>query len=242
MTKSIGADAAAMPDSEPPAAPQPPDPPLVVHVVDDDAAVRGSLALLLDQFGLATATYSSAEALLAASSTLAPGCLIVDVRMPGMDGVALQAELAARGVPHPVIVVTAYADVALAVRVMKMGAVDLIEKPYAGEAIVAAVRAALGRMEDTRQQQIAAAAATARIATLTPREHEVLAQLLEGRPNKAIAHALGISPRTVEIHRANLMDKLDCGSLAEVIRLALAAGLVGSAPISHVETQRIEIS
>jgi two-component system response regulator FixJ len=230
MTKPIGTDAAGAPPTRG-ADPVPPAQPLVVHIVDDDEAVRGSLALLLESFGHTTATYPSAEALLAVAATLAPGCVIVDVRMPGMDGVALQAELAARGGTYPVIVVTAYADVPLAVRVMKAGAVDLIEKPYAVEQIVAAVRAALERVEDTRQQQLAAEAASARISILTPREHEVLVQLLEGRPNKAIAHELGISPRTVEIHRANLMDKLECRSLAEVIRLALAAGIVAGTPV-----------
>jgi two-component system, LuxR family, response regulator FixJ len=242
MSKSIGAEAAAAPPIRSPLTESTVAPPLVVHVVDDDEAVRCSLAVLLESFGLATESYPSAEALLAAAPTLAPGCLVIDVRMPGMDGVALQAELAARGVAHPVIVVTAYADVPLAVRVMKAGAVDLIEKPYAVEEIVAAVRAALGRMEDTRQQQLASDAAALRIGTLTPREYEVLGQLLEGRPNKAIAHELGISPRTVEIHRANLMDKLECRSLAEVIRLALAAGIVAGAPAGHEEASRLASS
>ncbi|CAH2599776.1 Transcriptional regulatory protein FixJ [Rhodovastum atsumiense] len=206
-------------------------PAYVVHVVDDDEAVRRSLALLLTSFGYVSTTYASAEALLAAADRLAPGCLIVDVRMPGMDGLALQAELAARGVPHPVIVVTGHADVPLAVRAMKAGAVDLIEKPYSGEDIMRAVRAALTRMEDVRQQQSTAEAASARIAALTPREHDVLLLLVEGRPNKAIAHELGISPRTVEIHRANVMEKLACHSLAEVVRIALAAGIVPKVPL-----------
>jgi two-component system response regulator FixJ len=201
----------------------------VVHVVDDDAAVCRSLALLLGSFGYATATYASAEELLAAPR-LAPGCLIIDVRMPGMDGLSLQTELAARGVPHPVIVVTGHADVPLAVRAMKAGAVDLIEKPYAAEAISRAVRTALARMENAAQHQIAAETALARIALLTPREQEVLAQLVEGRANKAAAHMLGISPRTVEIHRANVMEKLACRSLAEAIRLALAAGFIPGVP------------
>lgn len=211
-----------------------PDPParqqeFVVHLVDDDGAVRSSLALLLDSFGYASATYASAEDLLAAPQ-LAPGCLIVDVRMPGMDGLALQAELAARGLPHPVIVVTGHADVPLAVRAMKAGAVDLIEKPYPAEDIIRAVRTALARMEDVRQLAKAAETAVARIALLTPREHEVLVQLVEGRANKMVAHVLGISPRTVEIHRANVMEKLGCRSLAEAIRLALVAGLGSAAP------------
>lgn len=201
----------------------------VVHLVDDDEAVRGSLALMLDLFDHRTLTYASAEALLAAPR-LAPGCLIVDLCMPGMDGLALQSELAARGLPHPVIVVTAHADVRLAVRAMKAGAVDVIEKPYAADDIIGAVRSALARLEDARLHHVAAETAASRIALLTPRELEVLAQLVDGRANKAIAQVLGISPRTVEIHRAKIMEKLGCHSLAEVVRLALAAGLMPPAP------------
>ena len=198
----------------------------IVFLVDDDEAVRRSLALLLGSFGYATASFASAEALLDAAPLPAPGCLIVDVRMPGMDGLTLQGELVARGIVHPVIVVTGHADVPLAVRAMKAGAVDLIEKPYDAEEILRAVRAALARMEDVRQHQAAADSASARIALLTPREQEVLVHLVDGRANKAIAYALGISPRTVEIHRANVMEKLGCRSLAEVVRTALAAGIV----------------
>jgi two-component system response regulator FixJ len=202
----------------------------VVHLVDDDEAVRRSLALLLGSFGYATRTYASAEDVLAVAPPLAPGCLVVDLRMPGMDGLALLAELAARGLPHPVIMVTGHADVKLAVRAMKAGAVDLIEKPYSAEEIVRAVRSALARMEDTRQHLVATETAMARIALLTPRELEVLAHLAKGRANKVIAIALGISPRTVEIHRSNVMEKLGCENIAEVVRLALASGLVADAP------------
>ncbi len=200
--------------------------PYVVYLVDDDAAVCSSLAVLLSSFGYASAAYASAEDLLAVAAHLAPGCLIVDVCLPGMDGLSLQAELAARGVRHPVIVVTGHADVPLAVRAMKAGAVDLIEKPFSADDIIAAVRSALARLEDARQHTMAAETALSRLALLTPREHEVLVQLVAGRANKGIAHVLGISPRTVEIHRANIMEKLGCRSLAEAVRLALAAGLV----------------
>jgi two-component system response regulator FixJ len=205
----------------------------VVHLVDDDEAVRRSLALLLTTFGYACATYGSAEDLLAAAGHLAPGCLIVDVRMPGMDGLSLQSELAARGVPHPVIVITGHADVPLAVRAMKAGAVDLIEKPYSADDILRAVRTALARMEGARQQQMVVGAAASRISLLTPREQEVLGLLVDGRANKAIAHALGISPRTVEIHRANVMEKLGCRSLAEAVRLAVAAGFAPQGPAAR---------
>jgi two-component system response regulator FixJ len=141
-----------------------------------------------------------------------------------MDGLALQQELLKRGVTMPVVVVTGHADVALAVRAMKAGAVDFIEKPYSEADILRAVTVALTRTVDTHQQRQIAEAASAKIATLTPREGDVLRLLVDGWPNKVVAHELGISPRTVEIHRANAMDKLGCRSLAEAVRIAMAAG------------------
>jgi two-component system response regulator FixJ len=209
-------------------APVPPEPVgqtvLVVHVVDDDEAVRRSLALLLGSYAMPAETHDSAEAVLSRLDTLRPGCLIVDIRMPGMDGLELQAELNRRQCALPVIIVTGHADVGLAVRAMKAGAVDFIEKPYSEGDLLRAVRRALERMVDTRQTAASAEAAQARITALTPRERDVLGRLVEGRPNKVIAHELGISPRTVEIHRANLMEKLSCRSLAEAVRMAIAAG------------------
>jgi two-component system, LuxR family, response regulator FixJ len=197
---------------------------LVVHVVDDDEAVRRSLALLLSSFGHATATYPSAEALLATLDRLTPGCVIVDIRMPGMDGLSLQEELTQRACKLPVVMVTGHGDVGLAVRAMKSGALDFIEKPYSDDDSLRAVNAALARLRDARELQAATDAAASRIKCLTPRERDVLRLLVEGRPNKVIAHQLGISPRAVEIHRANVMEKLRCRSLAEAVRLALAAG------------------
>ncbi len=203
--------------------PSPHNAALVVHVVDDDEAVRRSLALLLTSFGLIAETYSSAEMLLAELDHLAPGCLVVDVRMPGMDGLELQHALQERGCTYPVLVVTGHADVGLAVKAMKAGALDFIEKPYADNELIDAVRGALARVADERHSGMVIEAARARIAMLTPRERDVLGRLVEGRPNKVIAHELGISPRTVEIHRANMMEKLACRSLAEAVRLAIAA-------------------
>ena len=196
---------------------------LVVHVVDDDEAVRRSLALLLTSFGLTAETYDSAESLLADLHNLAAGCLVVDVRMPGTDGLELQLALQERGCNYPVLVVTGHADVGLAVKAMKAGAHDFIEKPYSDADLLASVRSALARVADTRHSGMVVEAARARIAILTPRERDVLMRLVEGRPNKVIAHELGISPRTVEIHRANMMEKLACRSLAEAVRLAIAA-------------------
>jgi two-component system response regulator FixJ len=196
---------------------------LVVHIVDDDEAVSRSLALLLGSLGMVTRTYDCAEALLDQIDTIAPGCLVVDVRMPGMDGLELQMELQERGCTMPVVVVTGHADVGLAVKAMKAGALDFIEKPYSEEELLRAVRTALARHADDRHVGVMTEAARARIAVLTPREREVLGRLVEGRPNKVIAHELGISPRTVEIHRANMMEKLGCRSLAEAVRVAIAA-------------------
>jgi len=176
-----------------------PDHDLVVHIVDDDEAVRGSLALLLNSFGLLTATHASAEAVLEQLPSLRPGCLVVDIRMPGMDGLGLQAELTRRGCTYPVIVVTGHADVGLAVQAMKAGALDFIEKPYSEDDVVKSVRVALSRTADVFQTTANTEAAQGRIAHLTPRERDVLSRLVEGRPNKVVAHELGISPRTVEI-------------------------------------------
>lgn len=201
---------------------------LVVHVVDDDEAVRRSLALLLVSFGLEAETHPCAEDVLAQLGTLRPGCLVIDIRMPGMDGLELQAELVRRGCKMPVIVVTGHADVGLAVRAMKSGALDFIEKPYSEEDVLRAVHGALVHTHDTRQTDASALAAQTRIAALTPRERDVLERLVGGRPNKVIAHELGISPRTVEIHRANLMEKLGCRSLAEAVRTAISAGFAAA--------------
>jgi two-component system response regulator FixJ len=209
----------------PSAAPAVAEPPsLVVHIVDDDEAVRASLALLLGSFGVACETHESAEAVLDLLPTLHPGCFVVDIRMPGMDGLELHGELLRRGCTLPVVVVTGHADVGLAVRAMKAGALDFIEKPYSEEVVLRAVRAALTHTVDARHSTAIAEAAQARIASLTPRERDVLARLVQGCPNKVVAHELGISPRTVEIHRANLMEKLSCRSLAEAVRIAISAG------------------
>ena len=197
---------------------------MVVHIVDDDEAVRRSLALLLVSFGLEAEVHASAEAVLARLDSLRPGCLVIDIRMPGMDGLELQAELVRLGCKLPVVVVTGHADVSLAVRAMKAGALDFIEKPYSEDDVLKAIRGALIRTGDVRQSDATTQAAQTRIAALTPRERDVLQRLVVGRPNKVIAHELGISPRTVEIHRANLMEKLGCRSLAEAVRTAITAG------------------
>jgi two-component system response regulator FixJ len=197
-----------------------------VHVVDDDAAMRDSLRMLLEVSGYAARTHDSGVALLeeaARRDANEPGCVLTDVRMPEMDGLELLRRLRALGVRLPVIVMTGQGDVAIAVQAMKAGAVDFLEKPFAVEALLDAVRRALE--QSARQHEVAATAAeaTARLATLTPREREVLDLLVSGLPNKAIANTLGASPRTIEVHRARVLEKLRAHSLPDLVRLVLAA-------------------
>lgn len=200
----------------------------VVHVVDDDSAVRRSLAMLLSSAGYRTQTYEAADALLAAAAMpggLAPGCIMLDVRMPGMDGISLIEVLPRRGISLPVVIVTGHGDIPLAVRAMRAGALDFVEKPYAEERILGAVTAALEAARETGQQRAQGAQAQSRVALLSPREREVLVALVAGKANKIIGYELGISPRTVEVHRAHLMEKLGVRSLPEAVRIGLAAGL-----------------
>ncbi len=197
----------------------------LVYVVDDDEAVRESLSALLEAKSYTVRSFALARDFLAAAATLRPGCLVADIRMPEMDGLELQRQLAARAFNFPLIVITGHGDVPLAVRAMKAGAIDFIEKPFAADAILAGVEAALARLTRTGEDDPMAATAAARLAALSPREREVLEGLLTGLPNKSIAYDLAISPRTVEIHRARVMDKMGARSLSELIRMSLAAGL-----------------
>lgn len=199
-----------------------------VHIVDDDEAIRDLLSLLLASAGFAPTTYPSAEAFL----TVAPqgsGCLIIDVRMPGMGGIELQQELARRGRRIPVIVMTGHADVPLAVQAMKAGAVDFVEKPLDETTIVAAIRRAASLGIEAARTEAAGAEIGQRLRSLTAREREVLDALVAGNPNKIIAYDLAISPRTVEIHRARVMDKMQARTLSDLVRMALSVG-VGAKP------------
>jgi two-component system response regulator FixJ len=197
----------------------------LVYVVDDDAAVRESLTALLEARSYTVRAFGRARDFLAAAATLRPGCLVADIRMPEMDGFELQQELIARAFKFPLIVITGHGDVPLAVRAMKAGAIDFIEKPFAADAMIASIDAALGRIAASGAPEPLGATATARLGLLSPREREVLQGLLAGLPNKSIAYDLAISPRTVEIHRARVMDKMGARSLSELIRMSLAAGL-----------------
>ncbi|HWB49504.1 MAG TPA: response regulator FixJ [Stellaceae bacterium] len=196
-----------------------------VYIVDDDEAVRDSLSVLLEAIGHRVRAFGMARDFLDAAPTLPIGCLIVDIRMPEMDGLELQRVLNERALHFPVIVITGHGDVPLAVRAMKAGALDFIEKPFSTPTILASIEAALSRIESAEQHDPAVEAALAKLELLSPREREVLEGLLAGLPNKTIAYDLAISPRTVEIHRARVMDKMGARSLSELIRLALAAGL-----------------
>jgi two-component system, LuxR family, response regulator FixJ len=194
-----------------------------IHIVDDDAAVRRSLQRLLSSAGHETASYDSALALLEAMPLPPDGCLLLDVRMPGMDGLELQARLNRLGFRLPVIVITGHGDIRTAVQAMKAGAVDFIEKPFDEEPLFTAIDAAL-------EQELAdpgIVEAVRRIATLSPRERQVLDALIAGHPNKTIAVALGLSVRTVEVHRAHMLERLGVETLAEAVRLAVVAGMAG---------------
>jgi two-component system response regulator FixJ len=197
----------------------------IVYIVDDDAGVRRSLERLLDSAGLRAQSYESPLAFLDGAVGLSGGCVLLDVRMPEMDGLTLQAWLAKLEVALPVIVITGQGDVQTAVRAMKAGAVDFIEKPYNDEALLNAIETALARTgRPDRAHE--SGEAKQRIAELTPRERQVLDALVAGHPNKVIAYDLGISVRTVEVHRARMMERLRVRQLAEAIRLSVMAGLV----------------
>ncbi len=193
-----------------------------VIVVDDDEAVLDSLQVMLEADGFAVETFDRARTLLESYDRVGHSCIVTDVRMPDMDGLALLQALKVLGPLPPVIVITGHGDVPLAVRAMKLGARDFIEKPFDPGVLVRSIRELLapparaGAADDQLGR---------RLAALTPREREVLEQLVIGRPNKAIARELGISPRTVEIHRARVMEKMQAGSLSQLVRMAFVAGI-----------------
>lgn len=195
----------------------------LVHLVDDDAAIRRSVGFMLKTSGFRVESYESGADLLKSTGRLSEGCILLDIRMPGMDGLEVQQALQANGVSLPVIIMTGHGDVSLAVRAMKAGAVDFIEKPFEKQALLASLDEGferLSRKEVTGERQ---RDAELRLQSLTPRERDVLDGLTQGLPNKTIGYDLGISARTVEIHRANLMSKLCVRSLSEALRIAFAA-------------------
>src|SRR5579862_202237 len=196
-----------------------------IYVVDDDEAVRDSLGLQLEAEGFDVKTFPSARDFLNEAAALPAGCVISDVRMPGIDGLELQNQLTELRLNFPVIIMTGHGDVALAVRAMKAGAVDFIEKPFSGEAILESIRLAQSRFTRQKESSAASETARARIALLTPRERDVFEELVRGKQNKMIAFDLNISPRTVEVHRARVLEKMQAHSLSELVRLAITAGI-----------------
>jgi|SRR5215510_14165658 len=202
----------------------------LVHVIDDDEAMRDSLAFLLRSVGLDVQTHESAAAFLDLAPKVEAGCVITDVRMPGVSGIDLLRRLRELKFGVPVIVITGHGDVPLAVEAMKIGAVDFLEKPFDDEALLAAVRSALSQLEQDSKRDAERRRIEGRLAALSNRERDVLEGLVGGRANKQIAFDLGISPRTIEIYRANLMTKMQAATLSDLVRMALIAGILGPSP------------
>ncbi len=200
-----------------------PDP--TVFVVDDDQAMRSSLKWLIESVGLKVEVYATAGEFMLNYYPGRSGCLLLDVRMPGMSGLELQEHLVRRQIHIPVIIITGHGDVPMAVRAMKAGAVDFIEKPFNDELLLESIRKALAADEKQRGLQSQRASIASRLAHLTPREHEVMEMVTEGRSNKEIALDLSVSAKTVEAHRARVMEKMEAASLAELVRMVIASGL-----------------
>jgi two-component system, LuxR family, response regulator FixJ len=195
----------------------------LVHIVDDDDSVRRSAAFMLKHAGYRVESHISGVEFLKEARSAERGCVLLDVRMPEMDGLEVQQEMAKRGIDLPVVVLTGHGDIAVAVKAMRAGAVNFIEKPYEKEALLRAIEEAFQRLDRAHDRDMKADEARVRLASLTGRERDVLDGLVAGYPNKTIAYDLGISPRTVEIYRANMMEKLRVRSLSEALRIAFIA-------------------
>jgi two-component system response regulator FixJ len=195
----------------------------LVHIVDDDDSVRRSAAFMLKHAGYRVESHVSGVEFLKSAKSTERGCVLLDVRMPEMDGLEVQQEMGARGIDMPVVILTGHGDIALAVKALRAGAVNFIEKPYEKEALLRAIEEAYMRLDRAHDREMKAGEAKIRLASLTGRERDVLNGLVAGYPNKTIAYDLGISPRTVEIYRANMMEKLRVRSLSEALRIAFIA-------------------
>jgi len=198
----------------------------IVYVIDDDDAVRQSLEFLLKTANIGARGFESAKAFLDELPTIKSGCIITDVRMPDITGIDLLRRVKERGVDLPVIVITGHGDISLAVEAMKIGAVDFLEKPFDDDLLLTSVRSALSRNANSVRQNAELADIQEKLAALSNRERQVLDGLVSGAANKAIAFDLGISPRTVEIYRANLMTKMAANSLSDLVRMAITAGIL----------------
>jgi two-component system response regulator FixJ len=197
-----------------------------IYVIDDDEAMRDSLNFLLDSAGFDITLFEGAQNFLDALPTLAFGCVVSDIRMPGIDGIELLKHMKDRHSPLPIIIMTGHGDVPLAVEAMKLGAVDFLEKPFDDDRLITMVESALRHAEPTAKGEALAQEIVARVATLSPRERQVMDGLIAGLSNKLIARDYNISPRTIEVYRANVMTKMQANSLSELVRLAMRAGLL----------------
>lgn len=195
----------------------------IVHIVDDEEAIRRSTSFMLKTSGFSVSTYASGASFLKEVRHIEPGCILLDISMPDIDGLQVQETLIQRGITMPIVFLTGHGDVATAVRVMKQGAVELIEKPFEREIMLDALDQAFIRLGEQRLRALRTQEARLLVASLSTREHQVLRGLADGLANKAIGLSLGISPRTVEVHRANLMAKLGVHTLSEALRIAFAA-------------------
>lgn len=203
-----------------------------VYLVDDDPDVRAAVGLLLETENFRVSTFADAHGLLAAVDEQTPGCALLDVRLPDMDGLSLQREMRRRGLRMPVVFITGHGDIPMAVRAVNEGALDFLEKPFRDDSLIEAVRHALATDEDQRAGAAETLKVEQRLATLTPRERQVLEGLLDGKPNKLIAFDLEVSVRTIEIHRGNLMHKMGAKSASHLARLALACSDFRDYPVS----------
>jgi two-component system response regulator FixJ len=202
----------------------------IVHIIDDDDAVRDSLAFLLTSSGIRAETHASATIFLERFAEVSIGCIVTDIRMPDISGIDLLRQVKERDPALPVIVITGHGDVPLAVEAMRLGAADFLEKPFDDDALLAAIRSALDRERQRDEQGTRIAEFRNRLASLSAREREVLEGLVAGHPNKIIAYDLGISPRTVEVYRANVMTKMKASTLSDLVRMALVTGFVPNEP------------
>ncbi|MCB1760557.1 MAG: response regulator transcription factor [Gammaproteobacteria bacterium] len=196
-----------------------------VFVVDDDQAMRNSLKWLIESVGMGVETFSTADEFIRSYYPGRAGCLLLDVRMPGMSGLELQEHFIKHQINIPIIIITGHGDVPMAVRAMKAGAVDFIEKPFNDELLLESIRNALNLDVEQRALQAERAEIATRLANLTPREHEVMEMVTEGRANKEIAQTLGVSAKTVEAHRSRVMEKMQADSLADLVKMAVAANI-----------------
>lgn len=197
-----------------------------VHVIDDDEAMQDSLNFLLDSCGFGVTLFDNAQGFLGALPGLAFGCVVSDIRMPGVDGIELLKFMKAQHSPFPIVIMTGHGDVPLAVEAMKLGAVDFLEKPFEDDRLVTMIEAAIRRAEPVAKNEAIAQDMAARVASLTPREHQIMEGLIAGLSNKLIAREYDISPRTIEVYRANVMTKMQANSLSELVRLAMRAGML----------------